>query len=134
MSEFTINKDKKTRKKEKVAEVYTFSKNKHVKNADGYPIIPIEDSTLEDILAMKDAYAVLVEDGIKTRYYVRRGRHGRLFNPIGMYSEGNSGKQLRHAGKPEWVLNECPEKIFKYYIEFLKTKNIAWLNNAEREI
>jgi len=50
-----------------------------------------------------------------------------------MYSEGMAKKQLRHAGRPEWEFKETNEQVFTKYIKFLKTKNTAWLNNAERE-
>jgi hypothetical protein len=50
-----------------------------------------------------------------------------------MYSEGTAKKQMRHAGKPEWEFKETNEVVFNKYINFLRTKNIAWLNNAERE-
>ena len=69
-----------------------------------------------------------------SKMYVKRGRHGHLFNPIGLYSEGTEYKQKRHAGKPEWELKPVNKKAFDFYINFLKTKNVAWLRNAEREI
>ena len=80
-----------------------------------------------------NAFAKKVTRGQRTKYYVKRGRHGRLFNPIGLYSEGTAKKQLRHAGKPEWEYKETTAQVFNKYIKFLKTRNVAWLNNAERE-
>lgn len=80
-----------------------------------------------------DAYAKSISGNTKTKFFVKRGRYGKLYNPIGLYSEGTANKQLRHAGKPEWEFREETEKVFDFYIRFLKTKNSAWLNNAERE-
>ena len=80
-----------------------------------------------------DAYAKSISGNFETKFFVKRGRYGKLYNPIGLYSEGTANKQLRHAGKPEWEFKKETEKVFNFYINFLKTKNSAWLNNAERE-
>lgn len=68
------------------------------------------------------------------RYYVKIGPYGRLFNPIGMYSEGKSNKFLAKIGRNEYEFTEVNQQVFDLYINFLTTKNIAWLNNAEREM
>jgi hypothetical protein len=51
-----------------------------------------------------------------------------------MYSEGQNNKFLSKIGREEWQFKEVNEKIFDLYLNFLSTKNIAWLNNAEREL
>lgn len=131
MSTFKINNDKPDNVSTKV-EVYTFSGEEDFVSDEGYPLLDLEydDNVFED----PDAYAVKIIKGHKVNYYVKRGKYGKLFNPIGMYSEGRKNNQMRHAGRPEWRLEPTSEKIFSYYIQFLKTKNAAWLNNAEREI
>ena len=80
-----------------------------------------------------DTYAKSIIDENKNKFFVKRGRYGKLFNPIGIYSEGTAGKQMRHAGRPEWQFKEASQKTFDFYIRFLKTRNSAWLHNAERE-
>ena len=114
------------------AEVYTFSGEHDMINGEGYPVLDL--SYEDDIFQDPDAYAVKITKGQKINYYVKRGKYGKLFNPIGMYSEGRKRQQMRHAGRPEWRLENTTEKIFNYYINFLKTKNLAWLNTAEREV
>lgn len=131
MTNFKINSNKKDAP-DVTVQVYTYWGEHEYLDEDGYPMLNIED--IEDVFNSTDAYAIKFIRGAKTNYYVKRGKHGRLYNPIGMYSEGNSKKQLKHAGKPEWNFNPTNEKIFNYYINFLKTKNAAWLNNAEREV
>lgn len=69
-----------------------------------------------------------------TKYFIKVGSHGQIFNPIGMYSEGKQSKFLSKIGKLEFALKEVNKKIFGMYINFLKTKNVAWLNNAQREM
>ena len=80
------------------------------------------------------AYAKSVNNNGKTIYYVKQNKYGRIYNPSRMYSEGNESKQLRHAGRPNWVFRDVEKKVFDYYLKFLETKNEAWLNNAEREL
>ena len=81
-----------------------------------------------------DAYAMKITVGARTKYYAKRGKHGRLYNPIGMFSEGMARKRLGHAGRLEWKFIEIGEKAFRFYRDFLRTKNIAYLHNAEREL
>lgn len=66
------------------------------------------------------------------KFYIKVGQYGRIYNPIGMYSEGNNNKFLSKIGKNAWEFKEVNKNIFDLYINFLRTKNIAWLNNAER--
>lgn len=68
------------------------------------------------------------------KYFVKVGAHGKLYNPIGLYSEGNNNKFMSKIGRKEWEFREVNQQIFDLYSNFLTTKNIAWLNNAEREM
>jgi hypothetical protein len=78
------------------------------------------------------AKSVQTTDSI--RYFIKVGTHGRVYNPIGMYSEGKESKFLAKIGKNEWVFKSVNKDIFDKYVNFLRTKNIAWLNNAERDM
>ena len=115
-------------------EVYTFKGEEDYVDEKGYPRLELDHKEMDNVFHNFDAYAVRMTLGDKTNYYVKRGKHGRLFNPIGMFSEGQSRKQMRHAGKPEWSLQATNRKVFDLYINFLKTRNAAWLTNAEREV
>ena len=117
--------EEKTEDKSKTVDVFTISGKQTEKDSDGFPRL---DQEQEDHY---DAYSKKI--GKRVKYFVKRGRYGRLYNPIGMYSEGTAKKQMRHAGRPEWEFKETNETVFNKYINFLRTKNIAWLNNAERD-
>jgi hypothetical protein len=106
--------------------IYTIYGRHDFEDDSGFPRLE------EDKEESNDAYAKAVTVGARQKYYVKRGRYGRLYNPIGLYSEGQSGKQMRHAGRPEWTFQETGKEVFDKYLNFLKTKNAAWLNNAER--
>ena len=134
MSHFhTIKQDNKEGQlQERSVEIFTFKGSEDYLDADQYPMLDIEEDV--DAFTLADAYAIRINSGSRIRHYVKRGKYGKLFNPIGMYSEGTERKQHRHAGKPAWEFKETSEKIFNYYIKFLRSKNAAWLNNAEREV
>lgn len=68
------------------------------------------------------------------QFYIKVGLYGKIYNPIGLYSEGKSNKFLSKVGKQEYNFVKVNNKVFDMYLQFLKTKNIAWLNNAEREM
>ena len=49
-----------------------------------------------------------------------------------MYSEGKNTQFLSRSGKNEYEFKKVSKEIFDMYLNFLSTKNLAWLNNAER--
>ncbi len=79
------------------------------------------------------AEKVIYKDG-REAYYARVGAYGKLYNPIGMFTEGRMKKYLAKFGKREWTLKKVNPKVFEFYVSFLRTKNLAWFNNAEREM
>lgn len=70
----------------------------------------------------------------KTRYFIKIGTYGKIFNPIGLESEGKQNKFLSKIGRKEWDFKEVNSRVFDLYLSFLKSRNIAWLNNAQREL
>lgn len=78
------------------------------------------------------AKKIILDDTDK--YYIKVGTYGKVYNPIGLFSEGTSNKFLSKIGKRAWEFKEVNSKVFDMYVNFLRTKNIAWLNNAEREL
>lgn len=110
---------------ESVTEYYTiFGKHDDLDN-DANPIL-IENT--------KDALARKTTLNNSTKYYIKIGPHGKIYNPIGLYSENQSNKYLARTGKNLWEFRQVNSKVFDLYLSFLRTKNIAWLNNAEREM
>lgn len=106
--------------------LYTIVGQHDFLDEDGYPRLNLKDD-------VKPLAELSITNG-KTVYFVKRSDSGRLFNPIGLYSEGQEEKFMKHRGKNQWSLRRCNHSVFKNYINFLKTKNEAWFRNAEREI
>ena len=69
-----------------------------------------------------------------SKYYVKSSSDGSIFDPWGMFSEGTQGDYSQGRGKMKWTFCEVNEKCFNFYINFLQTRNKAWLTNAEREV
>jgi len=69
-----------------------------------------------------------------TRFYIKTGLYGKIYDPIGLFSEGTGAKFLARAGKKAWEFKQVNSKVFDMYLSFLRTKNKAWLTNAEREL
>lgn len=81
---------------------------------------------------MSKVYAKSVTTNGSTKFYIKTGTYGKIFNPIGMFSEGKNNKFVARTGKNEYEFKNVNQNIFDMYINFLSTKNLAWLNNAER--
>ena len=97
--EFVINQDKEENN-DSSTEVFTIYGKQEFQDSKGFPRL---GESNED---HADAYAKKIVVGKRTKYFVKRGRYGRLYNPIGLYSEGTARKQMRHAGRPEWQFKE----------------------------
>lgn len=67
-------------------------------------------------------------------HYVKIGIDNRIHNPIGLFSEGQHNKVLQKIGKNQFNFKKVNSKVYNLYMSFLRTKNIAWLNNADREL
>jgi len=90
----------------------------------GYPLTDTKEKSM--------AYTKNINNNIQ--YYLKVGLYGKIFNPMGLYSEGKQNKFLSKIGKNEYNFTKVNQKVFDMYLNFLKSKNIAWLNNAEREL
>lgn len=76
----------------------------------------------------------LYRDDNTHRFYIRVGNNGKLYNPVSIYGEEKTNTFLDRVCKDGVKFREVNQKIFDLYLNFLNTKNIAWFNNAEREI
>jgi len=125
-----IDQDKNVPESTREETVYTMKGDEDYLNNGGYPCLSIG---MEEAQENEKAYALKVCIDEKETYYAKLGTYGRLFNPIGLYSEGTSSQELKHAGKPRWMLQSVDKKVFDFYLDFLRTKNLSYFNNAERE-
>lgn len=93
---------------------------------DNNPRINNENS--DKVLAKK----ILRNDG-SYRLHIKLDNNGKLYNPISIYGETKQSSFLDRVCRSQNKFKEVNDKAFNMYLSFLKTKNIAWFNNAERE-
>lgn len=80
------------------------------------------------------AKALKRSDNLSYRYFIKIGAYGKIYNPVSIYDpDSKQPKFMTRVRKSEWEFQEVSPKVFDYYINFLRTKNVAWFNNAERE-
>ena len=110
---------------DRVTECFTMLGKQETLDFNGYP--QVEDEEHKDVLAK----IVIINAGTPS-YMIKRDAHGRFFNPMGI-DEGRHNKFIHRAGKDKYEFKSVSSKTFRFYIDFLKTKNLAHLRNAERE-
>lgn len=120
--------------------VYTIVGKGDVSDSDGDKVI-LKDKTRTNNSDQKvkviahlspSAYAKTITINGKTRHFVKQGRQGKFLDPLAAIPVDNAA-YIRSHGKEEWSFREVNNKVFNYYLNYLKTKNRAWLINAERE-
>jgi hypothetical protein len=68
-----------------------------------------------------------------TKFTIRTSQDGKLYNPISIYGKEEQKTFLDRVCRSNNKFVEVNLKTFNLYTQFLKTKNLAYLNNAERE-
>lgn len=68
------------------------------------------------------------------KFMIKRDGSGKLFNPLSIYGD-NQSRAANFLDKTckDFKFRTVNMKIFEYYVNFLRTKNLSWLYNAERE-
>ena len=72
------------------------------------------------------------ESGVKEKFYIKYDDKGFMFDPWGLYTEGTENKKL-YGDESTGLLKKVSKKSFSHYLDYLRTRNKAWLHNAERE-
>lgn len=73
------------------------------------------------------------DDG-SARYSIKLNNTGKLQNPGSMYGKEQPNSFLDRVCRSQNKFKEVNPKVFGLYVNFLRTKNVAWLHNAEREM
>lgn len=70
-------------------------------------------------------------------FYIRSTPNDTLYNPVTIYSPIENKRQfdfIDKVCKDKWSFKEVSHSTFKKYVEFLKTKSLSWLKDAERDL
>ena len=111
---------------ERYIECYTVKGKEQFLDEAHYPRTKFENNS--------NTHAKLVSIGESKRYYIKFNRTGRIFDPCGLYDEIQQTRESRHASRPNWKWRQVSERVFLFYLEYLKTRNKAFFINAERSI
>lgn len=102
---------------------------------DGYPICDQTEDKRVYAKKIKDKKNRTINKQNTFSFYIQSYPNNRLLNPIQIHSLAtNNTSYIDKVCKGNISFIEVNESIFKKYINFLKTKNITWLNMAQREI
>jgi hypothetical protein len=67
------------------------------------------------------------------KHMIRIDSNNKFYNPISIYGTENNKTFLDRICRSNQKFREVSEKTLNFYVKFLQSKNILWLNNAERE-
>jgi hypothetical protein len=95
---------------------------------NGYPVLT-NNSSPNKVLA----YSVKKVNG-DYKYMIRINHEKKLYNPLSIYGTDKSYNLLSNIARSNILYKEVNSTAFDLYLKFLASKNIAWLNKAEREI
>lgn len=126
MNDFIFNPVDNQRNSDADNEFYSAIGSHDYLDTNNYPRITKEND--KRVLAKK----IIREDG-SIKYSIKLTNSGKMQNPISMYGVEKDNSFLDRVCRSNDRFKEVNYKVFDLYINFLKTKNIAWLHNAERE-
>lgn len=70
----------------------------------------------------------------KLKYLIKLDNVGKFYNPMSPVSSVKPIKILQTISISDTRFKEVNQTAFNMYLNFLRSKNIAWINNAEREV
>ena len=117
--------------------VYTILGKHHGYDTKNYPVlydVEYEDGQVQHAEDSSDAFAKVSSFKGQTKYYVKTGSGGVLYNPIGLYEGAGKDTNKIKMGRHLFRWTQVNSKCFAFYIEFLRTKNKRYIVNAQREV
>lgn len=66
-------------------------------------------------------------------YQIKVSHNSQLFNPFSKFDREKSYSFLDNVVRPEDKFVNVNKNVMNFYLKFLLTQNVAWLNKAERE-
>lgn len=108
-------------------------------DSEGYPRSHhINDNTVAKIVfSKKPKHFADTANKSYGRYYIKLDPNSKIFNPkkiLSSIEEKNSLNFINNVCKNEWSFQEVTPQIFQKYITFLKTQNLSWLKDAQRDL
>jgi len=125
MSNFIFRSTEKVGNAESLDEFYTMIGNEDFLDDDNNPRLNKDN---DKTLAKK-----LFTDQNKPRYLIKINTDGKFHDPFNLHSKPKLQSNFLDRTCKEPKFKSVTNKVFEMYVKFLKTKNLAWLYNANRE-
>jgi hypothetical protein len=118
--------------------IFTQNTNSHEEQAEFYVPAGHEDYTENSLTkSYEDNDYVcakkIVRNNGTAKYMIKIDRASKFFNPFSIYDSENVTTFLESVCRSDKKFKEVNEKSFILYVKFLASKNMALLNNSERE-
>lgn len=123
--DFIFSKAKNTITKEPTVEYYTVSGNEDFFDNDQLPRLKTDN----DMVYAKKT----IRDDNTIRYSIRLSLSNKLYDPTSSLGLDKTRSFLDSTVRNENRFKNVSPKVFELYVNFLKTKNVSWLHNAQRE-
>jgi hypothetical protein len=111
----------------RIENYFTLSGNEDFKDSDLNPCLKKDGPS---VCAKK----ITINSNKVIRYFIRLDQRGKIYNPLSVYEDNQQNKFVNKICKEGNKFKDVNGKIFGLYLTYLRTKNLAWLNNAEREM
>lgn len=109
-----------------IDEFYTIMGDQDYYDNDNNPRLLKDDN--KKTLAKK-----LYTENKKPKYLIKMNTAGKLHNPLSIVSQQKMTSNFLDRKCREPKFKSVSNKTFNMYVNFLKTKNLSWLYNADRE-
>jgi hypothetical protein len=122
---------------------FTFEHKHIISNQENefYTLVGLEDFTdisnnprITDENDAKILAKKIIREDKSVRFSVKLASNGKMYNPVSIYGQEKTSNFLDRICRNTNKFRDVNSKAFDLYVKFLKTKNTAWLNNAEREM
>lgn len=120
---FSIKKD--NNDKLSSTEYYTIAGNEDFCDSNQLPRLSSES---DRVYAKK-----IIREDNSIRYAIRLSLSNKLYDPTSTYGLDKTKSFLDNTVRSEDRFKNVSHKVFDLYTTFLKTKNVSWLHNAQRE-
>jgi hypothetical protein len=101
-----------------------------------YTIDGLHDSYTDDIPSVsnpesKHIYAKKLYNNQQTKFFIRVSNSNKLYNPLSIYDDK---KTTSYFNQNNIRYIQTRKNVFDLYLKFLRTKNVVWFNQAQREV
>lgn len=120
---FTIDHNK---KENIVSQNYCLIGSEDFLDMNGHPVTSTDN---ENTLAK-----TIQRNNDPMQYFIRLSNNNKLYNPLSPIGDDRHTSVIDNACRPTNRFVAVNSMVFNYYLQFLSSKNILWLNKAEREM